>query len=159
MKEQINSFDKENLHEYYFNCCLKSTSNKYFSYKNNNDTLNILLSTFSKFKSLILYLYNCFVSYISVMNNFIYHLEMILLIIVFLFSFVITYEDNSEIPTDLIISAYFPKYRITSISYEMIKAEEEIENINLEDINFDEVNKIIKEKINKYKPENIENES
>ena len=156
MKEQINSFDEEIFHEQYFNFCLKSTSNKYFSYKNNNDTLNILLSVFLKFKSLILSLYNCFISYISVMNKFIYQFEIFLLILVFLFSFVITYEDNSEIPTDLIISAYFPKYRITSISYEMIKVEEEIENINLEDINFDEVNKIIKEKINKYKPENID---
>jgi hypothetical protein len=58
------------------------------------------------------------------MRHFLYKLQFILLLQVFLFSFIATFEDNSNISTDLIISAYFPKNHITRISYDLIKEEE-----------------------------------
>ena len=150
MNEHIHSFDEKNLYEQYLNILMKSISSKYISYKNNNDTFNILLSSFLRFKSFILSIYKCFLSYISSLNKIIYQIEFILLILVLLFSFVITFEDNSEIPTNLILSAYFPKYpKVTSISYENIKSEPiENENKDIEEINFDDFNKLIKNKIN-----------
>ena len=159
MKEKIHYFDEIKSNEEFFNKILKSNrfKFKYFSYKNNNDTFNILLSSFLSFKKFILSIYNCFISYISSMNKFINRIEFILLLLLILFSFVITYEDNAEIPTNLIISAYFKKNHLTRISYDMVKDEPEIDvyedNVNLDDINFDDFSKIMKEKINKNNSE------
>ena len=87
------------------------------------------------------------------MHKIINRIEFIILLLLILFSFVITYEENAEIPTNLIISAYFKKNYLTRISYDMVKEKPEIDeyedNVNLDDINFDDFNKIMKEKINK----------
>ena len=157
MKEKIHYFDEIKSNEEFFNKILKSSrfKFKYFSYKNNNDTFNILLSSFLSLKKFILSIYNCFISYVSSMNKFINRIEFILLLLLILFSFVINYEENAEIPTNLIISAYFRKNYLTRISYDMVKDEPEIDenedNSNLDDINFDDFSKIMKEKINKEK--------
>ena len=155
MKEKIHYFDEIKTNEEFINKILESNrfKFKYFSYKNNNDTFNILLSSFLSFKKFILSIYNCFISYISSMHKIINRIEFIILLLLILFSFVITYEENAEIPTNLIISAYFKKNYLTRISYDMVKEKPEIDeyedNVNLDDINFDDFNKIMKEKINK----------
>jgi hypothetical protein len=76
------------------------------------------------------------------MRHFLYKLQFILLLQVFLFSFIATFEENSNISTDLIISAYFPQKHITRISYDLIKEEENAKleknpnNIDKDDIPF-----------------------
>ena len=158
MNEYINGFDKAKIYKENFNLFVKSASSKYISYNNNNDTFDILLSSFLLFKSFILSLYNCFFSYISIKHKFIFRIEYILFLLVFLFSFVLTFDENSEIPTNLIISAYFPKYRLTTISYTDLKyVPEENEENDLEEISFEDLNKIIKEKMIKFKNEKNEN--
>ena len=155
MNENIHYFDDVKNQEEFFKRFSNFHSFKYFSYQNNNDTLYILSSTFLRLKSFLLSLYNYFISYISSMNQFIYKLQIILLLITFLFSFVITFEENSDIPTNLIISAYFPQHYLTSITYDMIKEEQNNEDdSNLDKINFDDFNKLIKEKIDKYTKDN-----
>jgi hypothetical protein len=155
MNENIHYFDDVKNQEEFFKRFSNSHSFKYFSYQNNNDTLYILSTTFLRLKSFLLSLYNYFISYISSMNQFIYKLQIILLLITFLFSFVITFEENSDIPTNLIISAYFPQHYLTSITYDMIKEEQNTEDdSNLDKINFDDFNKLIKEKIDKYTKDN-----
>jgi deoxyhypusine synthase len=76
------------------------------------------------------------------MRHFLYKLQFILLLQVFLFSFIATFEENSNISTDLIISAYFPKNHITRISYDLIKEEE---NKKLEK-NINEINNKLNKK-------------
>ena len=155
MNEKIHYFDDIKNQEEFFKRFSNFHSFKYFSYQNNNDTLYILSSTLLRLKSFLLSLYNYFISYISSMNQFIYKLQIILLLITFLFSFVITFEENSDIPTNLIISAYFPQHYLTSITYDMIKEEQNTEDdSNLDKINFDDFNKLIKEKIDKYTKDN-----
>ena len=41
-----------------------------------------------------------------------------------LFTFVISFDNNSDIPTSLIISAYFPNKPITRITYDKILEKE-----------------------------------
>ena len=159
MNEHIHYFDKKDFYEECFKFLSRYSSSKYSIYKNNNDTLKILLSAFFYLKSFILSLYNCSISYISSMHQFIYKLQFILLLIVFLFSFVMTFEENSQISTNLLISAYFKKNALTRISYDMIEDEQKVienQNINLNNINFDDLNKLIRDKINKDKKENID---
>ena len=124
MNEYANYFEKEKTYEEYYSIISKAISSKYSLYKNNNDTLKIFISTFLKLKLFALSFCDCFISYISSMRHFLYKLQFILLLQVFLFSFIATFEENSYISTDLIISAYFPKNHITRISYDLIKEEE-----------------------------------
>ena len=124
MNEDVHYFEKTKTYEEYYSILSKALSSKYSLYKNNNDTLKILISTFLKLKLFALSVCDCFISYISSMRHFLYKLQFILLLQVFLFSFIATFEENSNISTDLIISAYFPKNHITRISYDLIKEEE-----------------------------------
>ena len=124
MNEYVHYFEKAKTYEEYYSILSKALSSKYSLYKNNNDTLKIFISTFLKLKLFALSFCGCFISYISSMRHFLYKLQFILLLQVFLFSFIATFEENSNISTDLIISAYFPKNHITRISYDLIKEEE-----------------------------------
>ena len=151
MNEHIHYFDRKEFYEEYFKFLSKYSPTKFSKHKNNNDTLNILLSSFLYFKSFILKLNTFFISNISSLEKFIYKLQFILLLIVCLFSFVMTFEENTEVSTNLIISAYFPKNRLTRISYDMIPEEVKKigdKNINIDNINFDDINKLINEKFN-----------
>jgi len=124
MNQYVHYFEKAKTYEEYYSIISKAISSKYSLYKNNNDTFKIFISTFSKLKLFTLSFWDCFISYISSMRHFLYKLQFILLLQVFLFSFIATFEENANISTDLIISAYFPKNHITRISYDIIKEEE-----------------------------------
>ena len=161
MNEHISFFNKEYSYKEIINKLSreKLTSYNYFSLNNNNDTLNILLSLFLKFNSFIVSIYESFIKNILAMNKLKYKIEFIILLLFFLFSLVISYEEKMYIPTHLLISAYFPSNSASYLSFDNSQIilngkEEEEENNNLEDINFDELNELIKEKINKI-DENI----
>ena len=154
MNEHIHYFDKKDFYEEYFKFLSKYCASKFSKPKNNNDTLNILLSAFLYLKSFILSLQTFFISHTSSMHKFIYKLQFILLLLVSLFSFVVTFEENSEVPTQLIIGAYFPSKRLTRISYDMIQdepREDENKNKNYENIDFEDINNLIKQQLNKNK--------
>ena len=166
MNEYIHYVNEKNFYDDYFKFILIYSPEKYSKYKknqNNNDTFIILSSLFKNFKSFITSLSILFISYMATMQNFFYKLQLILLLIVFLFSFVMTFEENSEVPTNLIISAYFPKKHLTRISYGMAQdepKEDDYPDSNLETIDFEDINQLIKEKIikeNEEKKENIKN--
>ena len=125
MNKNVHYFNKAKIYEEYYSILSKT---KYSLYKNNNDTIKIFISTFLKLKLFVISLWDFFISYISSMKHFLYKLQFILLLQVFLFSFITTFEGNANISTDLIISAYFPKNHITRISYEVIKEEENKKN-------------------------------
>lgn len=125
MNKNVHYFNKAKIYEEYYSILSKT---KYSLYKNNNDTIKIFISTFLKLKLFVISLWDFFISYISSMKHFLYKLQFILLLQVFLFSFITTFEGNANISTNLIISAYFPKNHITRISYEVIKEEENKKN-------------------------------
>ena len=76
---------------------------------NNNDTLNFISNIFSYLEFLIINLHNYIIySFPSILLK-LYRIQYILLITTLFFSFVGTFENNSYISTNLIISAYFPK--------------------------------------------------
>ena len=90
-------------------------------YNNNNDTLNILLTISVYFKFYLYSIYEIFISYTSVMKHRIYQIEFLFLILILLFGFALTFENNSNISQKLIINAYFPHNKITHLSYEIIQ--------------------------------------
>ena len=97
----------------------------------NNDGINFILTIFLYFKLLICSIYEYLVSYLSTMKHFLYQLQFTLLLIVFLFSFVVTFEENYNISTDIIVNAYFTKNNMTYITQDMIlEKENKINNEN-----------------------------
>ena len=77
--------------------------------KNNNDTLNFISGVFSFLEHAIFNLHNYFIySFPSIFIK-LFRYQYMLLITSLLFSFVCSFENNSYISTNLIISAYFPK--------------------------------------------------
>ena len=127
---------------------LRNNKIENISFENNNDTINILASLFSTFNFFIYSTYNSFMYYISLLKQFKFRCHFFLLLIFMLFTFVITFESNSNISTNLIISAYFNKKSITRITYDKLlekEREKEFPEINYEDyqnlkdsINYDE---------------------
>ena len=127
---------------------LRNNKIENISFENNNDTINILASLFSTFNFFIYSTYNSFMYYISLLKQFKFRCHFFLLLIFTLFTFVITFESNSNISTNLIISAYFNKKSITRITYDKLlekEREKEFPEINYEDyqnlkdsINYDE---------------------
>lgn len=73
---------------------------------NNNDTLNFLSKVCSYFEFLILKMHNNLINYFP---SLVFRIQFMLLTTLLLFTFVRAIENNSHIPTNLIISAYFPK--------------------------------------------------
>ena len=150
MNGHIHYFDKSNLLKKYNNLISENESSKYSLYKNNNDTFKILLSALLNFKSFIISIYNYITSYkISAsMKQFIFKFQFILLLFI-LFSSVITFEENSNISTNLIISAYFKKNHLTFLSSDMLEEQEKL-NLN-NNLNFEKCDKLLnkneKEKI------------
>ena len=108
------NYEDENINENpTFDICL-------FSNYNNNDAFVFLATIFVYFKLFIISFYESFLAYISILSNYFFKLQNILLLTLFLFSFVVTFQDNSNITTDLIISAYFPNRNITRITQDML---------------------------------------
>ena len=126
-----------------------SRSEFYSLYDSNNDTLDIILNVSIYLKFYIFSFYELLLSYIFSLKNKIYKIEFIFVILSLLFSCVLTF-DNSDISSNLIINAYFPRNKLTRLSYNMLK-DKKIDNTN-------NVKKKSKENIiNKYININEEN--
>ena len=136
------------------------SSYQYKLNNNNNDAYNFLLNIFLYFKIFIFSLYECFTSYIATIKHCIYRLQFTLLLIFFLFNFVIAFEDNSNLTTNLIINAYFRKKNITWFTEEMIQ-EKRIKKekaFRLKENNYKKNNNTNKTKLNEiYNENNINN--
>ena len=107
-KKSIN--DKETFQDIY----------KYetFFLSNNNDVFNFLDSLLTFFNLFIFALYDLFLSFTKNIKEFFYQIEIIFLTVIFTFGFVYSFdnESNSNISTNLIISAYFSKKNYTRIT-------------------------------------------
>ena len=108
--------DDNNLEE-------ETTNEENFLY-DNNDGINFILTIFLYFKLFICSIYDYLASYLSTMKHFLYQLQFTLILIVFLFSFVVTFEENYNISTNIIINAYFNKNNMTYITQDMILEKE-----------------------------------
>ena len=130
MNENVNLIDDKNINEKKFKLLLLNNKKKYFSLKNNNDAIDILISCISYLKRIISSIYNTIIYYIQSLNHFIFRCHFLLFIIFMLFTFVISFDNNSDIPTSLIISAYFPNKPITRITYDkLLEKEKNMMNI------------------------------
>ena len=136
MFESIRCIKDKNLKEQYIKFILRNKKKKHFSVDDNNDTFDIILSLLSYFKLFIISLFSTTIHYIQLLHQFIFKCHFLVLLIFMLFTFVFSLDNNSDIPINLIISAYFPKKSITRISYDML-LEKENENKVL-NINYDE---------------------
>ena len=74
---------------------------------NNNDTLNFITNIFIFLESIIYSLYEYIINYLPSFIRIFYRIQYFLIIIL-LFKFSFSLEENSYISTNLIISAYFP---------------------------------------------------
>ena len=123
--------------------------NDIYSFNNNNDALNFLFSMFSYFNLFIYSLYDCVISFSEFSKYFLYQVEISFFTIIFILGLVLSFDtnSNSNIPTNLIISAYFYKKNYTRITYEQIEENEKKGNTfikeNEEDINIFTIDKIL----------------
>ena len=86
-----------------------------------NDTLNFIAKVFIFLESNIFSLYKYILKYIPSFQRTFYKIQYIFIIFTLLFSFAYSYEDNSNISTGLIISAYFRGCsRLTYVKYDTI---------------------------------------
>ena len=95
---------------------IKSNENIYRSNisnnkNNNNDTLNFISKVLSFIEFIVDKLYNYLLYYSPSFILKLYRIQYILLISLLLFSFIHCFENNSNISTKLILSAYFPKVK------------------------------------------------
>ena len=113
---------------------------------NNNDTLNFIAKVFIFLETNLYSFYNYLLNYLPSFQRTFYKIQYLFLIIALLFTFVYSYEDNSNISTNLIISAYFPSCsQLTYVKYDNIILEEN----NIKENNNKNNNKNIKYKDNK----------
>ena len=140
MFENFRSLEDKNLKEKYKKLILKSKKRKHFSIKDNNDTIDIFFSFISYIEHLISSFYNSFKYYIHLLNLFSFRYHFLLLLIFMLFTFAFTLDNNSEISTNLIISAYFPKKHITRITYDMLLQKEK-NGLNINNVEYDDLTK------------------
>ena len=88
---------------------------------NNNDILNFISNIFLFLESNIYSLYEYIINSLPKYHRTFYKIQFIFLIINLLFTFVYSFEDNSNIPTNLIVSAYFSASpHLTYIKYDKI---------------------------------------
>ena len=92
---------------------------------------------FSYFNLLIYSLYDCFISLSKYSKYFLYQVEISFITIVFIFRLVLSFDtnSNSNISTNLIISAYFNKNNFTRITYEEVIENEKRGNIFINENN------------------------
>ena len=124
MYENVDLIKDKNINEQKINFLLLNNKKKYFSTQNNNDTIDILISLLSYLKALRYSIYKTIIYYIQSLNQFIFRCHFLLFLIFMLFTFVFSFDNNSDIPTSLIISAYFPNKPITRITYDMLLEKE-----------------------------------
>ena len=123
--------------------------NDIYSFNNNNDAFNFLFSMFSYFNLFIYSLYDCVISFSEFSKYLLYQVEISFFTIIFILGLVLSFDTNtnSNIPTNLIISAYFYKKNYTRITYEQIVENEKkgitIIKENEEDINIFTFDKIL----------------
>ena len=97
------------------------TPKKNTNIDNNNDTLNFISNIFLFLESHIYSLYEYIINSLPKYHRTFYKIQFIFLIINLLFTFVYSFEDNSNIPTNLIVSAYFSACpHLTYIKYDKI---------------------------------------
>ena len=97
------------------------TPKKNTNIDNNNDTLNFISNIFLFLESHIYSLYEYIINSLPKYHRTFYKIQFIFLIINLLFTFVYSFEDNSNIPTNLIVSAYFSASpHLTYIKYDKI---------------------------------------
>ena len=94
--------------------------NESYLLNNNNEAFNFITSFFSYFKLFISIFYEFCVSYSKNRNNFLNNLQIIFYTIICYFGFALSFESNSNISTNLIISAYFRNKNYTRITYEQV---------------------------------------
>ena len=89
-----------------------------FFLSNNNDVFYFLDSLQAFFNLFTFALYDLFLSFTKNIKEFFYQIEIIFLTVIFTFGFVYSFdnESNSNISTNLIISAYFSKKNYTRIT-------------------------------------------
>ena len=87
---------------------------------NNNDAFNFLFWLFSYIKLFIYLLYECLISFLKNANYFLNQIQIFFCVMIFYFGLVFCFESNSNISTNLIISAYFHKKNYTRITYEEV---------------------------------------
>ena len=120
MYETNHCFKDINWKKQHIKYMLRNKKKKYFSLYNNNDTFDIFLSLFSYVKLFIISIYNTFIHYIQLLHQSIFNCHFFVLLIFMHFTFAFTLDNNSDIPRNLIISAYFPKKPLTRITYDML---------------------------------------
>ena len=128
-----------------FNIFPDIISEEFISYPkdniNNNDTLNFVSKIFEFLESNIYSFCQYFLNSMKSFNRTFYKIQYIFLIMTLLFTFVYSFEDNSNISTNLIVSAYFPNCsHLTHILYENVqksfnKTQKKIINIKKKEIN------------------------
>lgn len=87
---------------------------------NNNEAFNFIDSFFSYFKLIFTFFYDCCNSCPKSRNNFLNNIQIFFYTITCYFGLVLSFESNSNISTNLIISAYFANTNYTSVTYEQI---------------------------------------
>ena len=87
---------------------------------NNNEAFNFIDSFFSYFKLIFTFFYDCCNSCSKSRNNFLNNIQIFFYTITCYFGLVLSFESNSNISTNLIISAYFANTNYTSVTYEQI---------------------------------------
>ena len=140
MFEKFRSMEDKNLKEKYKKIILKNKKRKHFSIKDNNDTIDIFFSFISYIENLITSIYNSFKHYIQLLNLFSFRYHFFLILIFMLFTFAFTLDNNSDISTNLIISAYFPKKPITRITYDMLLTKEK-NNLKINTVEYEDITK------------------
>ena len=143
MFETIRHIKDKNLKRQYIKFIIKNNNKKHFSIYNNNDTFDILLSFIFHLKYLIFSIYNSFIHYIQFFHLFIFRFHFLVLLIFMFFTFTLTLNNNSRIPTKLILSAYFPNKEINRITYDKIlEKEKENKKTKVLKMNYDEYQKL-----------------
>ena len=155
MFENMNIFGEKNINEIYIKYSRKKKKN---FIKNNNDTLNIAYSMFLSFNQFIKSIYYIVISFIKSLHQCLLKYIFSFILIFMLFNFVSTFESNSNISTNLIISAYFRNKPITRITLNMNEKNEDekgVSNKRYININYDDYEKLIKD-LNKNRDKNID---
>ena len=87
---------------------------------NNNEAFNFIDSFFSYFKLIFTFFYDYCNSCSKSRNNFLNNIQIFFYTITCYFGLVLSFESNSNISTNLIISAYFANTNYTSVTYDQI---------------------------------------
>ena len=125
----------------------KKDKNELYILKNNNDAFNFIFLLVSYLKLFLYSLYDCFISYSKYTKFFLYQLQIIFFTIIIVLELVLSLDtsSNSDISTNLIISAYFRNKNYTRITYEEI-----LKNENKKYKEIDKISPIYENRTNIY---------